>query len=68
MPMLEERMVYRVGKSSLAITLPQNWLKYVRLTAGDSIQVTGNGVLTIHPIKKKGDDKTESGQAISSVH
>ncbi len=68
MPILEERMIYRVGKSSLAITLPQNWLKYVGLTAGDSVQATGNGDLRIRPIKKKGDDKAESGQAISSVH
>jgi len=68
MPILEERMIYRVGKSSLVITLPQNWLKYFGLTAGDSVQVTGNGDLTIHPIKKTGNDKAESGQAISSVH
>ena len=68
MPMLEERMIYRVGKSSLAITLPQNWLKYFGLTAGDSVQVTGNGDLTIHPIKKTENDKAKSGQATTSVH
>ena len=58
MPILEKRMIYRVGKSSLAITLPQNWLKYFGMTAGDSVQLTGNGDLIIHPIKKTENDKT----------
>jgi len=54
MPIFEERMIYRVGKSSLAITLPQNWLKFFGLSAGDTVDVTGNGDLTIHPHKNKG--------------
>ena len=49
MPIFEERTIYRVGKSSLAITLPQNWLKYFGLGAGDIVEITGNGDLTIHP-------------------
>jgi len=53
MPISEERMIYRVGKSSLAITLPQNWLRYFGLTAGDSVQLTGNGDLIIHPHKRR---------------
>jgi len=68
MPIFEERMIYRVGKSSLAITLPQNWLKYFGLTAGDTVEVTGNGDLTIRPRKRQGNDKAESGQATSSGH
>ncbi len=54
MPIFEERMIYRVGKSSLAITLPQNWLKYFGLTAGDTVEITGNGDLTIRPHKRRG--------------
>lgn len=54
MPILEERMIYRVGKSSLAITLPQNWLKYFGISAGDIVEITGNGDLTIHPPKSRG--------------
>jgi antitoxin component of MazEF toxin-antitoxin module len=54
MPILEKRMIYRVGKSSLAITLPQNWLKYFGLTAGDTVEITGNGDLTIRPHKGQG--------------
>ena len=53
MPISEERMIYRVGKSSLAITLPQNWLRYFGLTAGDSVQLTGNGDLIIRPRKRQ---------------
>ena len=68
MPIFEERTIYKVGKSSLAITLPQNWLKYFGLTAGDTVEVTGNGDLTIHPRKRQENDKAESGQATSSGH
>jgi len=56
MPILEERMIYRVGKSSLAITLPQNWLKFFGLTAGDIVEVTGNGDLTIRPRNREKQD------------
>ena len=53
MPIFEERMIYRVGKSSLAITLPQNWLRYFGLVAGDTVEITGNGDLTIRPHKRR---------------
>jgi len=53
MPIREERMLYHVGKSSLAITLPQNWLKYFGLKAGDKVEIIGNGDLTIRPVKEK---------------
>jgi antitoxin component of MazEF toxin-antitoxin module len=52
-PISEERKIYRVGKSSLAITLPRNWLKYFGLIAGDTVEITGDGDLTIHPLKKQ---------------
>jgi len=68
MPILEERMVYRVGKSSLAITLPQSWLRYFGLKPGDKVEVIGNGELTIRPRKRQENDKAESGQAASSGH
>ena len=58
MPKFEERTIYKVGKSSLAITLPQNWLKYFGLGAGDTVEITGNGDLTIHPRKRQ-----ENGEA-----
>jgi antitoxin component of MazEF toxin-antitoxin module len=68
MPISEERMIYRVGKSSLAITLPQNWLRYFGLVAGDTVEVTGNGDLTIRPSKRQENDKAESIQSTSSCH
>jgi bifunctional DNA-binding transcriptional regulator/antitoxin component of YhaV-PrlF toxin-antitoxin module len=52
MPSLEERMVYRVGASSLAITLPPGWLRYYGIKPGDKVEVLINDVLTIQPIKK----------------
>jgi len=57
MPIFEKRMIYKVGKSSLAITLPQNWLKFFGLTAGDMVEVTGNGDLTIRPCKRPKNGK-----------
>jgi antitoxin component of MazEF toxin-antitoxin module len=53
MPSLEERTIYRVGKSSLVITLPRGWLNYFGLTAGDSVELTNNGDLMIRPCKRK---------------
>jgi antitoxin component of MazEF toxin-antitoxin module len=58
MPISEERMIYRVGKSRLAITLPQNWLRYFKLAAGDTVEITGNGDLTIHPHKRRENAET----------
>jgi len=55
MPIFEERIIYRVGKSSLAITLPQNWLRYFGLAAGDTVEVTGNGDLIIRPRMRQED-------------
>ena len=62
MPIREERTIYRVGKSSLAITLPQNWLKYFGLTAGDTVEVTGNGHLTIRPLKRSDNVEADTNQ------
>ena len=53
MPSLEERKIYKVGKSSLVITLPRGWLKYFGLKAGDSVELTINGDLTIRPCKRQ---------------
>jgi len=68
MPIFEERTIYKVGKSSLAITLPQNWLKYFGLGAGDTVEITGNGDLTIHHRNKQENGKTKSSQTRSTGH
>jgi len=68
MPIFEERTIYRVGKSSLAITLPQNWLKYFGLGAGDTVEITGNGDLTIHPRNRQENGKAKNSQTRSTGH
>jgi len=68
MPILEQRMIYRVGKSSLAITLPQNWLKYWGLTAGDIVEIIGNGDLTIRPRKRPGNGREADTQVAPTGH
>lgn len=68
MPIFEERTIYRVGKSSLAITLPQNWLKYFGLGAGDTVEITGNGDLTIHPRNRQENGKAENIQIAPNSH
>ena len=57
MPILEERIIYKVGKSSLVITLPRNWLRFSGLGAGDVVEVTGNGDLTIRPRPQPRNEK-----------
>ena len=64
MPIFEERIIYKVGKSSLVITLPQNWLKYFGLGAGDTVEITGNGDLTIRPLKRTGQHGVQSAESI----
>ena len=57
MPSLEERKIFKVGKSSLVITLPRGWLTYFGLKEGDSVELTINGDLTIRPHKRQEDFK-----------
>jgi len=49
MPILEERQIYKSGKSSLAITLPRGWLSYFKLKAGDKVEIEADGELIIRP-------------------
>jgi antitoxin component of MazEF toxin-antitoxin module len=53
MPILEHKAIYRVGKSTLVVTLPRNWLEFNGLNAGDTVEIIGNGVLTIRPMKRQ---------------
>jgi AbrB family looped-hinge helix DNA binding protein len=53
MPIIEERKIYRSSKSSLAITLPREWLKYLKLKAGDKVEVEANDELIIRPKKRR---------------
>lgn len=46
MPIKVERILFRVGEGSLAVTLPKAWVVYNHLKAGDTVEVIVNdGVL-----------------------
>jgi antitoxin component of MazEF toxin-antitoxin module len=46
MPIKVERILFRVGEGSLAVTLPKAWVVYNRLKPGDIVEVIVNdGVL-----------------------
>ena len=46
MPILVERILFRVGEGSLGVTLPKAWVVYNRLKPGDTVEVIVNdGVL-----------------------
>ena len=46
MPIQVERIVFRVGEGSLAVTLPKAWVTYNHLKPGDTVEVIVNdGVL-----------------------
>lgn len=59
MPILEERRIYQSGKSSVAITLPRGWVRYLRLQPGDKVEVEADGELIIRPLKGQRDGKRE---------
>ena len=52
MPILVERILFRVGEGSLAVTLPKAWVTYNRLKPGDTVEVIVNDGVTVH-IKEK---------------
>jgi antitoxin component of MazEF toxin-antitoxin module len=46
MPIKVERILFRIGEGSLAVTLPKAWVVYNRLKPGDTVEVIVNdGVL-----------------------
>jgi len=46
MPIKVERILFRVGEGSLAVTLPKAWITYNHLKPGDTVEVIVNeGVL-----------------------
>ena len=60
MPIKVERILFRVGEGSLAVTLPKAWVTYNNLQPGDIVEVIANDGVFIH-IKKgfSADDKAE---------
>ena len=60
MPIKVERILFRVGEGSLAVTLPKAWATYNRLKPGDTVEVIANdGVLVRLKEKPEETDKAE---------
>ena len=61
MPIKVERILFRIGEGSLAVTLPKAWVVYNRLQPGDTVEVIVNDGVTVHIKKKPGtEDAAES--------
>jgi antitoxin component of MazEF toxin-antitoxin module len=59
MPIQVERILFRVGEGSLAVTLPKAWVTYNRLKPGDTVEViVDDGVLV--RIKEKSEAIVEA--------
>jgi len=60
MPIKVERILFRVGEVSLAVTLPRAWVTYNNLKPGDTVEVIADDGVLIR-IKKEppADDKAE---------
>ena len=52
MPIKVERILFRVGEGSLAVTLPKAWATYNRLKPGDTVEVIANDGVHINVIKE----------------
>ena len=61
MPIKVERILFRVGEVSLAVTLPRAWVTYNNLKPGDTVEVSADDVVLIRINKESpADDKAES--------
>jgi len=58
MPIQVERILFRVGEGSLAVTLPKAWVIYNRLKPGDTVEVIVNDGVTVRVKKKPGAEGT----------
>jgi len=60
MPIKVERILFRVGEVSLAVTLPRAWVTYNNLKPGDTVEIIADDGVLIR-IKKVplADDKAE---------
>ena len=61
MPILVERILFRVGEGSLAVTLPKAWVTYYHLKPGDTVEVIANDGVTVHIKKKPGTGDEAEG-------
>jgi antitoxin component of MazEF toxin-antitoxin module len=60
MPIKVERILFRVGEGSLAVTLPKAWIVYNRLKPGDRVEVIVDDGVIIQ-IKEDSDRSNPEG-------
>ena len=61
MPIQVERILFRVGEGSLAVTLPKTWVIYNRLKPGDTVEVIVNDGVHIRIKKEPGAEGKAEG-------
>ena len=61
MPILVERILFRVGEGSLGVTLPKAWVVYNRLKPGDTVEVIVNDGVLVR-VKKNPREADEAGR------
>jgi AbrB family looped-hinge helix DNA binding protein len=59
MPIKVERILFRVGEGSLAVTIPKAWAAYNRLKPGDTVEVIANDGVLIR-VKSKPETETKA--------
>lgn len=52
MAYLSQRRLIRLGRGTLVMTLPKAWVDYMKLKAGDKVEVKINRKLTVTPATK----------------
>ncbi len=57
MPIKVERILFRVGEGSFAVTLPKAWVRYNRLRPGDTVEIVANDdvIIRVKDKSEKGD-------------
>jgi antitoxin component of MazEF toxin-antitoxin module len=55
MPSLTIRKLFKLGNSTLVMTLPKAWIDYFKLKAGDELEVIANKKLIVRPKKPVGE-------------
>ena len=59
MPIKVERILFRVGEGSFAVTLPKAWVRYNRLRPGDTVEIVANDDVVIR-VKDKSEKENRA--------
>jgi bifunctional DNA-binding transcriptional regulator/antitoxin component of YhaV-PrlF toxin-antitoxin module len=60
MPTVNERILHKLGpRGSVVVAVPQDWLRYYGLKAGDRFDVIANGDITIRPKRRAKDGRVQ---------